>query len=74
MDGGLTQGRGTSTATSIWRARWAGLKRCIAQIQPDGTVATVSKGTPMGDTLQFYKDMPRITTPYGQSLTNRSAW
>lgn len=46
-----------------------GLKGCIAQIQPDGTVANVSKGTPMGDTLQFYKDMPRITTPYGQSLT-----
>jgi len=39
---------------------------CIAE---DGIVAHVSDGTPMGHSLQFYKDIPDIPAPYGQALT-----
>ena len=45
-----------------------GLKACIAQVQPNGEVANVSKGTPVSMDLEFYKDIPRVAQPYGQSL------
>ena len=40
--------------------------RCI---DDDGIVTHCSDGTPMGHTLQFYKDIPDIPAPYGQALT-----
>ncbi|RSH79049.1 uncharacterized protein EHS24_001978 [Apiotrichum porosum] len=46
----------------------AGLKGCIAQVQPNGEVANVSKGTPVGLDLDFYRTIPKLTVPYGQSL------
>jgi unsaturated rhamnogalacturonyl hydrolase len=46
----------------------SGLKACIARIQPNGQVAHVSKGTALGRDLDFYKTIPRIPVPYGQSL------
>ncbi|WVR04188.1 hypothetical protein IAU60_001188 [Kwoniella sp. DSM 27419] len=57
----LDPGRYLKTALS-------GLKACIAQVQPSGVVQNVSKGTPVSTDPEFYKNMPRITTGFGQSL------
>ncbi|SMY07267.1 beta-galactosidase BglB [Flavimaricola marinus] len=38
-------------------------------IDDSGIVTHCSDGTPMGHTLQFYKDIPDIPAPYGQALT-----
>jgi unsaturated rhamnogalacturonyl hydrolase len=40
----------------------------MANIDETGELKQVSFGTPMGETLQFYKDIPRTSMPYGQSL------
>jgi unsaturated rhamnogalacturonyl hydrolase len=40
----------------------------IANINESGELGKVSYGTPMGDTLQFYKEIPLTSMPYGQSL------
>lgn len=45
------------------------LAAVLSNIQPDGTVVNVSYGTPMGDTIQFYKDIRLVPMPYGQGLT-----
>ena len=39
-----------------------------AQIGPDGWVANVSYGTPMGMDLDFYRGIPLRPTAYGQGL------
>ena len=44
------------------------VKGIIAQIDQNGNVQNVSYGTPMGDTIQFYKDIPICTMAYGQAL------
>ncbi len=41
----------------------------LAQIGENGMVGGVSYGTPMGDTLDFYKAIPICPTAYGQGLT-----
>jgi unsaturated rhamnogalacturonyl hydrolase len=38
-------------------------------IDDSGIVTHCSDGTPMGHTLQFYKDIPDIPAPYGKALT-----
>jgi unsaturated rhamnogalacturonyl hydrolase len=38
-------------------------------IDEAGIVQRVSDGTPMGLTLDFYREIPDIPTPYGQALT-----
>ena len=40
----------------------------IAQIAPDGLVGGVSYGTPMGNDLDFYRNIPIQPTAYGQGL------
>ena len=40
----------------------------LANISDNGELKNVSFGTAMGDTLQFYKDIPLTAMPYGQSL------
>ena len=45
-----------------------GLRAIVAQISPSGEVLNVSFGTAMGHTLQFYKDIPILSMPYGQAL------
>lgn len=40
----------------------------IAQIDERGELKQTSFGTPMGHDLQFYKDIPLTSMPYGQSL------
>ncbi|WP_425101848.1 glycoside hydrolase family 88/105 protein [Tropicibacter sp. S64] len=40
----------------------------LARIGPDGILADVSDGTPMGDTLAFYNALPNVAAPYGQAL------
>jgi unsaturated rhamnogalacturonyl hydrolase len=40
----------------------------LANIDDSGELKQVSFGTAMGDTLQFYKDIPLTSMPYGQSL------
>lgn len=37
-------------------------------ISADGELQQVSFGTAMGDTLQFYRDIPLTSMPYGQSM------
>ncbi len=44
----------------------AAVRSCIGA---DGIVAHVSDGTPMGHTLEFYRQIPDIPAPYGQALT-----
>lgn len=45
-----------------------GLNACIAQVTPNGEVGNVSKGTPVGRTLDFYQHIPRTSMVYGNSL------
>lgn len=45
-----------------------GLSACIAQVNAAGEVGHVSKGTPVGRTLDFYKHIPRTSMVYGNSL------
>ena len=40
----------------------------LANIDPGGELKQVSFGTAMGHTMQFYKDIPLTSMPYGQSL------
>ena len=44
------------------------LKAVIAQIDEKGELQNTSFGTGMGDSLQFYKDIPRTSMPYGQAM------
>jgi unsaturated rhamnogalacturonyl hydrolase len=44
------------------------IKAVLANIDETGELKQVSFGTAMGDTMQFYKDIPRTSMPYGQSL------
>lgn len=46
-----------------------GFAAVLSCIQDDGIVSNVSDGTPMGHTLEFYRQIPDIPTPYGQALT-----
>ncbi len=40
----------------------------LANIDATAELKQVSFGTAMGDTMQFYKDIPLTSMPYGQSL------
>lgn len=40
----------------------------MSNIGADGEVSQVSFGTGMGPDLQFYKDIPITSMPYGQAL------
>lgn len=44
------------------------VKGVLANIDETGELKQVSFGTAMGETLQFYKDIPLTSMPYGQSL------
>ncbi|WP_138467001.1 glycoside hydrolase family 105 protein [Poseidonocella sp. HB161398] len=44
------------------------LPAILARIDGDGFLGDVSDGTPMGDTLEFYRRIPNLPTPYGQAL------
>nr|XP_019004537.1 uncharacterized protein I203_02657 [Kwoniella mangroviensis CBS 8507]OCF67998.1 hypothetical protein I203_02657 [Kwoniella mangroviensis CBS 8507] len=44
------------------------LKACIAQVKVNGEVQNVSKGTPISDDPNFYKDMIKMTVGFGQAL------
>lgn len=56
---------GTHYQTSALRA----LSAVISRIDPiTGQVSGVSFGTAMGPTLEFYKQIPITSMPYGQAL------
>ena len=42
----------------------------LSRIGPDGVLTQVSDGTPMGDTLSFYNQIPYVAAPYGQALAS----
>ncbi|KAK6458515.1 glycosyl hydrolase [Scheffersomyces xylosifermentans] len=44
------------------------IKAVIGQIDQQGELLNTSFGTGMGDTLQFYKDIPLTPMPYGQAM------
>ncbi|KAI9271487.1 glycosyl hydrolase [Phascolomyces articulosus] len=44
------------------------VKGVIDNISPEGELQNVSFGTPMGDTKQFYKEIPLTSMPYGQAM------
>lgn len=44
------------------------IKAVIGQIDEKGELQNTSFGTGMGDSLQFYKDIPRTSMPYGQAM------
>jgi unsaturated rhamnogalacturonyl hydrolase len=44
------------------------LDAVLTRIDRDGIVLQVSDGTPMGHTLDFYRQIPNVPAPYGQAL------
>jgi len=44
------------------------VKAVLENVSPEGELLNVSFGTGMGDSLQFYKDIPRTSMPYGQAM------
>lgn len=42
----------------------------LGRIGPDGVLADVSDGTPMGDSLGFYRRIGNVAAPYGQALAS----
>jgi unsaturated rhamnogalacturonyl hydrolase len=44
------------------------IKAVLNQIDEKGELQNTSFGTGMGDSLQFYKDIPRTSMPYGQAM------
>jgi unsaturated rhamnogalacturonyl hydrolase len=44
------------------------VKAVMGQIDEKGELQNTSFGTAMGHTLQFYKDIPRTSMPYGQAM------
>lgn len=44
------------------------IRAVLANIDDTGELQQVSFGTPVGDTMQFYKDIALTSMPYGQSL------
>ena len=44
------------------------MKAVLDNVSPEGELLQVSFGTGMGDTLQFYKDIPKTAMPYGQAM------
>ena len=44
------------------------IRAVLANIDEAGELKQVSFGTAMGETMQFYKDIPLTSMPYGQSL------
>lgn len=46
----------------------AAIKAVLDNISADGELLQTSFGTGMGDTLQFYKDIPLTAMPYGQAM------
>ncbi|MCM1026175.1 MAG: glycoside hydrolase family 88 protein [Roseburia sp.] len=45
-----------------------GMNAVIRRIGPDGILGEVSDGTCVGDTLDYYRTIPRKPQPYGQSM------
>ncbi|KAI6085622.1 Six-hairpin glycosidase-like protein [Hypoxylon rubiginosum] len=46
----------------------AAVKAVFENVSPEGELLQTSFGTGMGDTLQFYKDIPKTAMPYGQAM------
>jgi hypothetical protein len=67
-DGRLQGLADTTSKDGYTNAALRGLRAVVAQVSPTGEVSNVSFGTPMGHTLQFYKDIPLTAMPYGQAL------
>lgn len=44
------------------------VRALLNNVSEDGELLNVSFGTPMGDTIQFYKDIPLTSMPYGQAM------
>jgi unsaturated rhamnogalacturonyl hydrolase len=44
------------------------LDAVMQRIDETGIVLEVSDGTPMGHTLDFYRQIPNVPAPYGQAL------
>lgn len=63
-EGMLAPDLAEATRTPVTRTAAAILER----IGPQGYLADVSDGTAMGDTLDFYRRIPNLPTPYGQAL------
>jgi unsaturated rhamnogalacturonyl hydrolase len=63
---GIELGILSPTLRATAERAFAAVLECI---ETDGIVSHVSDGTPMGLTLEFYRQIPDIPTPYGQALT-----
>ncbi|KAI1379716.1 glycosyl hydrolase [Hypoxylon crocopeplum] len=46
----------------------AAVKAVLDNVSPRGELLQTSFGAGMGDTLQFYKDIPKTAIPYGQAM------
>ncbi|KAI5285257.1 hypothetical protein KEM54_000715 [Ascosphaera aggregata] len=53
---------------SYLKATSLAVKALMENITPKGELLHTSFGTGMGDSLQFYKDIPKTIMPYGQAM------
>lgn len=44
------------------------IKAVVQNISPEGELLQVSFGTGMGSDLEFYRQIPRTSMPYGQAM------
>lgn len=71
---GIAYGISRGVALGLLDRRFTHTALCAREavvgcIGTDGLVSNVSDGTPMGHTLDFYRQIPDTPTPYGQALT-----
>jgi unsaturated rhamnogalacturonyl hydrolase len=64
---GLRQGLLPEAARAISDRALAAV---LSRIGPDGVLADVSDGTPMGHDLDFYRRIGNVAAPYGQALAS----
>lgn len=58
----------TVTSKTYDDVAYAAVRAVLDNISADGELLQTSFGTGMGDTLQFYKDIPKTAMPYGQAM------
>ncbi|KAL2220572.1 family 88 putative glycosyl hydrolase [Thermoascus aurantiacus ATCC 26904] len=58
----------SSSSRSYDEIAAAAIRAILSNVTPDGELRNVSFGTAMGSTLQFYKEIPLTSMPYGQAM------
>lgn len=61
-------GRGREGKENYDEVAAKAIKSVLENVSPEGELLQTSFGTGMGDSLQFYKDIPKTAMPYGQAM------